>query len=131
MTENCPVKQIYLVLKMLDNCGFDTWIKTVRSLLHKYNLEQHWDQTGLDASDYSVIINDFKCAVYDKYKNEWFEIVSQYPKMRTFITYKTEFKFEKYLLDIKSFRLRKLLSKIRLSSHDLEIVSASCVTLVK
>jgi hypothetical protein len=121
LTDDCPVKQIYLVLKTLDNCGFDTWIKTVRSLLQMYGLEQHWDQPGLADTDYPEIVNKFKCAVYDKYKKEWFKTVSKYPKMRTFISFKTEFKLETYLMDIKSFRLRKHLSKMRLSSHDLEI----------
>jgi hypothetical protein len=116
-----PAKQVYEMLKTFDRCGFNTWIKSVRGLLEKYNFEVYWDRPGLVASEYNAIVNEFKCTVYEKYKLEWFERLSQYPKMRTLITFKTEFKMESYLLEIKAFKLRKLLCKLRLSSHDLEI----------
>ena len=47
--------------------------------------------------------------------------LSSYPVLRTYALFKFEFKIEKYLVCIKHFQLRKLLTKFRLSSHNLEI----------
>ena len=41
--------------------------------------------------------------------------------MQTYITFKKDFRLESYLLYVKDFKLRKLYSKLRLSSHDLEV----------
>ena len=49
--------------------------------------------------------------------------ITQVSILRSYKLYKTEFGFELYLLQIKDFRLRKSLSKLRLSSHTLSIES--------
>ena len=43
------------------------------------------------------------------------------PVLRTYCTFKKCFKMEMYLSFIVSFKLRSLVSKLRLSSHSLEI----------
>ena len=43
------------------------------------------------------------------------------PKLRTYITFKKDFKMESYLEKESNFERRRLFSKLRLSDHDLEI----------
>ena len=57
----------------------------------------------------------------NQFKNNWYAETASFPKMRTFIKFKTSFKMESYLLSIKNHKLRKLFSRFRLSNHDLEI----------
>ena len=52
---------------------------------------------------------------------KWKADLSSYPILRSYRLYKKEFVIESYLLYIKDYKLRKLLAKFRLSSHDLEI----------
>ena len=44
-----------------------------------------------------------------------------FPVLRSYIKFKTDFRLESYLLIIKDNKLRKLLSKFRLSSNNLQV----------
>jgi hypothetical protein len=44
-----------------------------------------------------------------------------HPKLRTFCTFKTNFVMETYLLNVRDFKLRRIISKFRLSNHQLAI----------
>ena len=48
-------------------------------------------------------------------------ILKNQPKMRTYCTFKTAFKTEKYISNVNNIERRTLLSKFRLSDHRLEV----------
>ena len=59
----------------------------------------------------------------DKFKNDLLERIKSYgegKKLRTYALYKQVIKYEPYLSLIKNTKNRIMLSKFRLSSHDLE-----------
>lgn len=65
--------------------------------------------------------------LHEKYKQHWHEqLFKDYRdkdhgnKLRTYRTFKTNFSFEKYL-EWGDYKKRKLLTKFRISNHDLEI----------
>ncbi len=57
----------------------------------------------------------------EKFKESWVKDIKEQPKLRTYCIFKHEFKLEDYLVTIDTFKLRKTLTKFRLSNHMLEI----------
>ena len=123
LPENKLVKQSFNMIKNLHQCGFKTWLEKVENILKEANMGPLQDQDYLEnkAGNLKHIYNSVKQALYDDFTNSWPTEINEYPKMRTYVTFKQELRMETYLLEIKDFKLRRLLSRFRLSSHDLEI----------
>ena len=66
-------------------------------------------------------IQNFKDIVLINFVDNWRQNICKMPKLCTYVLFKNEFCMENYLMYVKSSKLRKLLSKLRLSSHDLFI----------
>ena len=118
---NNLLKQVYTMVKIMYNNGFKTWLAKVKDILDEVNLSVYLEKENLELQDYVLIRTITKESLYGNFMNTWLKEVSLFPKMRTLLTFKTEFRLEPYLLEVKDFKLRRLLSKFRLSSHDLEI----------
>ena len=110
------VKQAYDELLRLHNNGFSTWIGNVCELVRTYNL------------DISLTVNEFKneCkrVVCESFKNDWYRSLMNLtpnPSLRTYVSFKFSFKQEPYLHVIKEQKYRIALSRLRASSHTLEI----------
>ena len=110
------VKQAYDELLRLHDNGFTTWVGNVCELARMYNL------------DISLTVNEFKntCTrvVCETFKHDWYVSlidINQNPPLRTYIKVKSSFEKEPYLHLIKEQRYRVALSRLRTSSHTLEI----------
>ena len=115
------VKQVFSLLKTDNELGFTNWASKIEGFLNRYGMSNYWNKEEWNEQDSYIFLANMKELVYSKYQNSWFKQLSEFPKMRSYVTFKDEFRLESYLLDIKSFKLRKILAKFRLSSHDLEI----------
>ena len=72
-------------------------------------------------SDYQKIIANVKEYLYKEFEDKCMSELSKYPVLRTYRIVKSTFGLEPYLRDIRNFKLRCMLSKLRLSSHNLQI----------
>ena len=115
------VKKVYIQLKENAEVGFSNWASKIKHLLKTYNMEEFWTKQTWAQCEANTFLITFKEQIYTKYQNNWYEELCSYPKMRTYITFKKQFRFEPYLLEVKDYKLRKAIAKFRLSSHKLEI----------
>ena len=121
MQDSKLVKIAYLTLLDLDSSGFSNWVSKVRNILTNNNFSNIWEDTELLINNSDSFLLSFKEVIYSNYITKWKNNITLYPKLRTFITFKTEFKLENYLTTVRDYKLRKCLSTFRLSSHKLEI----------
>ena len=110
------VKQAYCEMLRLENNGFCTWTSNVCELARSYGL------------DISLTTKDFqkncKQVVRQSFISNWFNNVNNIvrnPLLRTYQKIKTKFLQEPYLYLIKEHKHRVALSRLRASSHTLEI----------
>ena len=60
----------------------------------------------------------------ETYKHEWMKYISNEsvsPKLRPYAKLKSNFQLERYLLNMKNHKAKRLLTKLRISSHNLNI----------
>ena len=66
----------------------------------------------------------YKEYIYNKWHLEWKDNIcnlERNPILRKYSQYKSELYLERYLFNIKEYKLRKVINKFRMSSHMLEI----------
>ena len=114
------VKKAYDVSKSLCLSGFNSWACKIRCILEKYDMCNVWDNE-CEATNYMDFNKYFKDCVFDNYVQQWEKELSQFPVLRSYVSYKQAFGLENYLLQLQDRRLRKVLSQFRLSSHRLQI----------
>ena len=119
---NSLLKKAYMTIKHLDDAGHKTWASLVRGILAKYNFDDVWEnpQPFIQNGGKSLILQ-LKEQIFGKFIHDWSLQITNFPKLRSYILYKNEFRLETYLLEIKDFKLRRVIAKLRLSSHDLQI----------
>lgn len=118
LKSNTIVKQVYHDLLRLHECGHNTWVTRACELAGKYNIKIG---TG---ENYRTFKNNCKGVLTNCYKINWAaEVinVAKYPKIRTYCLHKSEFVLEPYLDHVHDIRYRSAISKLRASSHALEI----------
>ena len=113
------LKKAFNVMKSLQMAGYNTWLGRVEEILTRYDFKEYWIVGHVN--DVDLFIKQFTTKVYDKYVNDWKECFLKFPVLRNYICFKHCFSMEKYLLNIKDKKLRKVMSKFRLSSHNLSI----------
>ena len=120
MSENKITKSVFIGLHKWHRQGFPTWISRVCELAEYYDI----DLEGIR----EMTTDKFKahCSeiVKQAFKNKWTADVNnnQSRILKTYVSYKTEFRTESYLDCIYvPRRFRIALSKLRSSSHNLEI----------
>ena len=119
--EGSLVKKAFYTLKHLDDAGFTTWASSIRAILARYNFMNVWEDPSTVTYAAEKFIFDLKDRMYNEFINDWSRNLGNYPKLRNYITYKTHFSLEHYLLEVKEFKLRRYIAKVRLSSHDFQI----------
>ena len=110
------VKQVYNELNRLHQCGVKTWVTKVCELAEQCHV------------DISSNIQNFKkyckVTVSNCYKHSWLlEVtnINRNPILRTYTMFKTEFGSERYIEAISKCRHRIAITKLRSSSHALEV----------
>ena len=118
LDKNKLVKKAYNTLYSLHNSGFQTWVSQIEQILNINNLQKFWvDQLPLDDHD----LKNLNISLQVKFTQNWEENIDKFPILRFYKKFKTNFVIEPYLYLIKDNKLRKTLSKFRLSSHSLKI----------
>jgi hypothetical protein len=120
MSENSLVRMIYSRLLSLNNCGFTTWATNVESLINSAGLSYLWINQSCTKHD--IVL--FKSTIHENYVKLWQKCISNvalHPKLRTFCTFKADFAMEAYLVKVRDFKLRCIISRFRLSNHVLAI----------
>ena len=120
MHHGSTVKSVFNVLCNLNDQGFQTWISRAYDLATIYQIDMN-SCTDLSSSQ-------FKKFCYERLKNSfvnsWVNDLRNGHEssiLRTYSLYKMNFGTENYLNYISKPKFRIALSKLRASSHDLEI----------
>ena len=95
---------------MDDINGHYNWVSDVIQIMNKNNIKE----INVSKSDIS----------HDKFKGDLLERIKSYQegkKLRTYAQFKHVIKFEPYLNMVKNIKHRIMLTKFRLSAHDVEI----------
>jgi hypothetical protein len=121
LSNNKIVKQVYVMLERLDVLGYNTWATNVKNILYEYGCEKYWDKSFISKQECRECACDIKQAIYKNYVDNWYNTLQNYSSMRSYMYFKTEFRMESYLFNVKDRKIRKMLSKFRLSSHNLHI----------
>lgn len=117
MQDGSLVKSVFNALNVLRGQGFSNWVTKAFELAKTCNID----------IDNSMILTakQFKdfCSTNLKsiFITKWYAELHEKPLLRTYRLYKNEFRTEHYLDGIISSKYRIAVSKIRASSHDLEI----------
>ena len=114
---NSLVKTIYIELWKLHECEFNTWVSKALTLVQKYGIDIDMG-SGASFNRYckSYIYNHFKIAWREEVQN-----IDKNPILRNSKTYKSEFGMEPYLYLISNLLYLNSLTRLRTSSHTLEI----------
>ena len=114
LSETSMLKQTLNEMKKLHNLGFNTWYGRVCELAR---------QNGIDIEGMPDK-NEIKIAVLNTFKGQWYSNLNNVvlnPILRTYKYLKTEFRMEPHLKLVTDLRYRKAITKLRASSHILEI----------
>ena len=126
MNQDNPLYIVYKHIVELTKSGSFTWCNHVRNILNSAGLNSLW----IDHINYvspNLIRNqlsNFGDTLRTKYKIEWENEINnpiKNPILRTYRLFKNTHSMEKYLLCTRDKRYRNALSKLRVSSHQLEI----------
>ena len=113
----------YLCNVTLLSEGKSVWLQTIKDTLYSINLQHLWDNCG-NKSNYFPD-NIIRKRLSDTFRRQWNSETStnstQDKKLRTYVLFKTEFKLENYLQIIKNFEVRKNITRLRISAHNLAI----------
>jgi hypothetical protein len=121
LPDSMLVKKAYLMLKELDNLGFNTWVTIVRQILAECNVGHYINNDCITKEDEVIYVKEVKEFLYSTFQKECMESLNSFPILRTYVNFKLDFRLENYLLLIKDYNVRKCVTRLRLSSHDLRI----------
>ena len=113
--DELPITQMYLDL--CNNVNVKCWAKRMNSIIDHLgftNIRTNFD-SGINC------FRSLQTRLRDQFVQEWKASITSMSKLDQYCTYKTEFKFEPYLIYIFNEKLRKCLTQFRLSSHNLDI----------
>ena len=134
MDESRLVKRVYRLSKIafLEK-GVNNWCSQIHKLAFKYNLGFLWDNETLvnppenkeaEASTKQLKVYWYRRLQENVHKKEelvWKQELDSKPKLRTYKTFKTELRLEKYLLSEQDKPARYLLTSIRTGTNQLRI----------
>ncbi|MCG8046233.1 MAG: reverse transcriptase family protein, partial [Candidatus Thiodiazotropha endolucinida] len=118
--DNKYIKHIYnLMLADLDAHPLKSnWASSVKELLCRLGFGEVWDYQGV--GNISAFLKQFKQRVRDIFVQEWHSRLETSSRARCYITF-SNFQYKTYLSELKINKYRKSLSRLRLSSHRLEV----------
>ena len=118
LTDESLVEILYNILYDLNNRGFKTWVTNIESMLYEAGMDNIWKDQACDMN----ICNKFKTLIFTNYSIYCMRSINcsiTNPKLRTYCKFKHDFSMEPYLLSILDFKIRRQLSRFRLSNHSL------------
>ena len=122
MDQNSLLFNAYKCHVEMSETNQSSWLKSVKDTLHAVGLQELWNDHEMYYGDFPSYI--FKKQITEKFQNQWQqEIMRQTDdsKLRTYKLFKNDLKFERYLEVIKNFDIRKNITRLRISAHNLYI----------
>ena len=117
--KSCYLRIVYNSLASLDFIGETNWCSHIRSLLFRTNHRDVWENHRVENA--SRLIKQVKLCLIYTYKVDWSSKARNSIKLRKYIKFKFDHSLEEYLFYIPDTRWIKALSRLRMSSHMLEI----------
>lgn len=115
-SDNILVQTLYNSL--VESHNKTNWAYKVKHLLDQFGFSYVWDSPStVDMKTFHLIFGE---RVKDVFIQKWYTAISSSTKYNTYSAYKQNFTFEKYM-DLLPSKYRISLSKLRLSSHKLQI----------
>ena len=112
---------VYCVLRTDADSGNNynglNWASNVKKLLETLGLFDVWLNQDFFVPSFNVI----RQRICDNFLQTWNESINDSVKLHTYSLFKKELKFEKYLDVIRETSLSNIVSRFRLSSHELFI----------
>lgn len=115
--ESTIAKQIFTELQRLHGLGFQTWYSKVWELAQVHDVDITMPNNAANR-------NNIKNSIVSAFKITWFNSLQDIltnPILRTYNRIKSEYQIEPYLEKVKDHRYRNALTRLRASSHTLEI----------
>ena len=119
LPRSCYLSIAYNSLASLDFIGETNWCSHIRSLLFRTNHHNVWENHRVENAN--RLIKQVKSCLLNTYKVDWSIKAQNSIKLRTYIKFKFEHSLEEYLFYIPDTRWMKALSRLRMSSHMVEI----------
>jgi hypothetical protein len=121
LPDNTLLKSIYNLLKEDANANNtynnSNWAYTIKKHLNELGLNYMWQyQNNTD-----INLQLIKTRILDQFKQSWYAKINNSSKLSSYNMYKHGFEIENYLHFISNDQFRIVLTKFRLSSHDLAI----------
>ncbi len=123
LPETSPVKWVYKDLVMLNDAGFSNWVTTAHKLYSEHSISQQHNLNSFFNLNYQAMKRCVKTSSQKAYRETWLTNISDLenqPKLRTYMKFKNEFKFEQYL-NLHNVKVRAAIAQFRLSAHHLRI----------
>ena len=95
------------------------WSKKIKENLDKTGYSYIWTRYNID--NFNFVFKNIQRRLRDNFIQEWQNSTRTCVKLDYYCNYKTNFKFENYLRNIRDETLRKTLTRFRLASHKLAI----------
>ena len=116
------VKKVFLELNRLDELGLCTnnWVSVAKGIFIRYGLNCE-DIKEMSITSFEKCVNEKRDEMKLIFENKCMLDIKEAPILRTFCKFKTKFGLEPYLQCIKKYKIRSVVSKFRLSSHNLQI----------
>lgn len=121
LTDDNLAKRMYMLLRNLTDLGFQTWVSRVKELLYEHNLGEFYEANFMSAQEVNTNLNNLESALKEKFSNKCLQELYHLTSLRTYVTFKNNYVMEDYLKVVTDYKLRKYISKFRLSSHPLPI----------
>ena len=114
------IKQVYEMMlnDLVQQPQKQNWASCVRDLLSRLGFMNVWDAQGV--GDIEIFLSIFKQRVTDSFIQNWHARLNDSTRARCYITF-ASFEHKKYLEVLNVTKYRKSLSRLRLSSHRLEV----------
>ena len=112
----------YFYKNMVESCskGAKNWASNVKSLLDTYGFSYAWcNPLSLNLNTFHLL---FKERVIDVFKQSWVNDIAQSSSLILYKDFKGEMVYERFL-DILPYKLRTVISQLRLAAHQLRIVT--------
>ena len=107
------------VIYRLDQAGRITWVSGVKDILFKYGVG--FVRLSQEIGNADLFLQQFMQRLKDSALQQWNIDITQNSKLSSYREYKTMLNVEKYITDLKQWKLRNALARFRTSCHDLNI----------
>ena len=112
-------KNCYNMLRKLTEAGRNTWCSEIKKLLFRYGFGIVWFEHGV--ADVVLFLSQFKQRIKDCCEQEWRIRINDSSKLDTYALFKSLLDVEKYLTNVYYRPHRMALTRLRCSSHCLNI----------